>query len=102
MVYPMPANLTNMTSIATYANSVTYNWFWNIILLSLVAVSLLIALSRGMPKEEAFVISTFFGMIFAGLMASLAIVKSVLLIIFVLLFATAVALLWFRGEKTIP
>lgn len=101
MAIDNPVNISNMSAVATYMNTATDSWFWTIILLSLVTVSLFIALNRGIPKEESFVLASFFGLIFSGLLTSIALVKSVWIFLFIMLLAVSGALLLYRSERSV-
>lgn len=99
MAYPLPTNMTgNVTTLAVYANTVTSNSFWNIMLLGMLFAFLAILLGRGVPKEESFALVSFLGLIIGGLMASIQLVSTIWLFLFAILLSLSIALLWKRGS----
>ena len=100
MAYDLPTNITNMTSLAEYANDVTSNSFWIGIFFALMVVSLAIMMSRGIPKEESFFITSIFGFILSTMLVTLGLVGSALPILFILFTGLSMVLLWFRAEKS--
>jgi len=101
MAHALPTNMSNMTALATYANTVTENQFWNIMLATILFCSLAIMLIRGFPKEEAFTIVSMIGLILSGMLASIGLVKSSWLFMFAIFLTMSIVLLWFRSERTV-
>lgn len=100
MVYDLPTNITNVSSLATYVNTVTDNTFWVAMLFTLLIVSIAILLSRGVPKEEAFFVTTIFGFLLSTMLITMNLVSTTIPILFIFLIGLSMVLLWFRSEAS--
>jgi len=84
--FPMP-NATNITGIATYANTVTGGWFWSLILVAIFMVTFLV--QKNYPTERAFVSSSFLTFLSAIFMFILGLIADQIFVIaFVIMIAS--------------
>jgi hypothetical protein len=99
MAYDLPTNISgNFSAVATYANTVTDNMFWNFVLIGVIIAGFSILMARGAAKEDSFAVVSFIGLILAGMMSMIGLIHSSWIFLFTIFLAVSGAMLWKRGD----
>ena len=97
-MYPQP-NITDVPSLFSYANIVTDNWFWSIMLLTIYII-VYMTLSTRTPSKQAFAVTGFFIGIIAAFMFVTGLINEIILIISIVAAIGGFILLMFdRGSS---
>lgn len=102
MSFPTP-NSTTIADLFAYANTVTNDWFWNVMTLVIWIISFSFLRKHG--TKNALTASLFFTTIIAGVLYAMGSVNGQLIINERILFGLAIgtaamgAMTWFGGDK---
>lgn len=99
MAYPTPANFTAPLDAMTYANTVTYGIFWNLILLAVYVVAY-VALSQRSRTMPAFTATSFLGFSISTILYASALIPELTFIVtIVLALVSFIMLMFHQGSR---
>lgn len=97
MTYAYPENITNMTSVFVWANSVTSSWFAPVLMLIVWVVAFLSL--KVYSTARALASSSFLMLLMAIFFRVIGLISNVILIASVVITIISIVWLWFEGKQ---
>jgi hypothetical protein len=98
-MWAYPTNVSSFSSLATYVNTVTNNWFWTLIVAAVFIITI-IGFGNRYSKENVIVSAAFICLILSVLFRVMELVGDSLIFFFVVIIAVGLIYMHIQGRAT--